>query len=199
MKPGAPPLMFGGALIAFSVALCPICFAENLYSPNAPFANVTADRRADRVGDVITVVVYQNAEARNRAQNVSRQSRSFDGQASAGDTAESVQLGIDSRYGGEGEVRRSESFVTQISVAVEEVAANGDLIVAGQQVLHINGERTTVRVRGRVRPEDISDDNRVLSTRIAEAEISYDGRGFVSRNASPNWVHRLLSLLGLGG
>jgi flagellar L-ring protein precursor FlgH len=65
--------------------------------------------------------------------------------------------------------------------------------------MNVNGEETTIRVRGRVRPADISRGNQVLSTRIADAQIDYDGRGFVSRNARPGLVHRLFSLLGLAG
>lgn len=171
--------------------------ADDLYHPE--LAAVAADRRATREGDIITVVVYQNAEARNAAQNSSRTRRTFDGGLAAGEHEEDASLRWDGAYSGQGEVRRSESFVTQISVRVSEVLANGDLLIAGEQRMLINGERTMVRVRGRVRPSDITGDNQVLSTRIADAEISYDGRGFVSRNARPNFVHRLLGLLGLGG
>lgn len=182
--------------IAAGVAL-PTAAADDLFNPG--WASVASDRRATREGDVLTVVVYQNAEARNAAQNSSRTRRTFDGGLAAGEHEEDASLRWDGAYSGQGEVRRSESFVTQISVRVREVLANGDLLIAGEQRMLINGERTVVRVRGRVRPNDITGDNQVLSTRIADAEISYDGRGFVSRNSRPNFVHRLLGFLGLGG
>lgn len=172
--------------------------AEDLFTNNG-FASVAADLNANHVGDVITIVVYQATEARNAAQNSSRTGRSFDATISGGDLAESGSLSIDGGYSGEGEMRRSESFLTQISARVEEVRDNGDLVVAGQQHLRINGETTIVRVRGLVRPVDIEHGNRVLSSRLAEAEISYEGQGFVTRNARPNWLHRALSLIGLGG
>ncbi|MEQ1809116.1 MAG: flagellar basal body L-ring protein FlgH [Terricaulis sp.] len=173
-------------------------FGEDLYAGSS-FADIAADRRAEHVGDILTVVVYQNAEARNRAQNVSRQGRSFDGSINAGDLNESAELSLEGSYRGEGEVRRSESFITQISVSIEEVLPNGDFIIGGEQSMRINGEHTMVAIRGRVRPADIASGNRVLSTQIADAEIRYDGQGFVSRNARPNLIHRLFSLLGLGG
>ncbi len=171
--------------------------AEDLF--NREWASVANDQRAVRVGDVLTVVVYQNAEARNAAANTSRKRRSFEGALTSGSIDESAELSLDGAYAGQGEVRRSESFVTQISVTVQEALANGDLLVGGEQHMLVNGEETTVRVRGRVRPADITGDNQVLSTRIADAEISYDGEGFVSRNARPGLVHRILSFLGLGG
>jgi flagellar L-ring protein precursor FlgH len=108
-------------------------------------------------------------------------------------------MALDGAYAGQGEVRRSESFVTQISVAIEDVLPNGDFRIAGEQNMEINGEETTVRIRGRVRPIDISAGNQILSSRIADAEISYDGSGFVSRNARPGLIQHVFGWLGLGG
>lgn len=172
--------------------------AEDIYQGNS-FASLAGDQRARDVGDVITILVYQSAEARNAAQNTSRTRRSFEGAVAGGDINESGTLSLDGAYNGQGEVRRSESFLTQISARVEEVRENGDLVIAGRQRMRMNGETTMVNVRGIVRPADIENGNRVLSSRLAEAEISYEGRGFVTRNAQPNFVHRVLSVLGLGG
>jgi flagellar L-ring protein precursor FlgH len=172
--------------------------ADNLFHNDA-WAHVAADQRAHAPGDVLTVVVYQNAEARDAAANTSRKQHDLQG-AIAGDAAQhSGSLSLNGAYTGQGEVSRSQSFVTQISVTVDAVEANGDLRVSGSQVMTINGEHTTIRVRGRVRPVDIDADNQVLSTRIGEAQIDYDGRGFVSRNAGAGLIQRLFGLLGLGG
>ena len=172
--------------------------AEDLFG-DGRLANMASDQRAARVGDALTVVVYQSAEARNAAQNNSRRRRSLEGALHGGSTQESGGFSLDGGYAGQGEVRRSESFATQISVTIESVLPNGDYVIAGRQLMSVNGEQTTVQVRGRIRPVDITSDNQVLSTRIANAEISYDGRGFVSRSARPGLIDRLLSLLGLGG
>ena len=77
------------------------------------------------------------------------------------------------------------------------VLPNGDLEIAGAQRLNINRERTVIRVRGRVRPTDISADNMVLSSRIADASIDYDGAGFVTRSGRPGLVTRIFNFLGL--
>ncbi len=172
--------------------------AEDLFT-DPHWAGVAQDRSAARVGDILTVVVFQNAEARNAAQNTSRTRRTFDGSISGGNIDERGELSLEGAYLGQGEVRRSESFITQISVTIEEVLDNGDYRIAGEQTMQVNGERTIVRLHGRVRPSDITNGNQVLSTRVADAEISYDGRGFVSRNAKPGIIHRIFSLLGLGG
>jgi flagellar L-ring protein precursor FlgH len=188
----------GVLVICAVIAAIAPAWADDLFS-DPHWAGIASDQSAREEGDLLTVIVIQNAEARNAAQNTARTRRSFDGSISGGALAEDGQLSLEGAYAGQGEVRRSESFITQISVVIEEVLPNGDYRIAGQQNMHVNGERTIVRLRGRVRPIDITGGNEVLSTRIAEAEISYDGRGFVSRNARPNLIHRILSLLGLGG
>ena len=173
-------------------------FADDLFHAQQ-WANIASDQRASHVGDVITVVVFQNAEARNGAQNTARRTSSIDGSVRGGSTNERGELSLNGAYSGQGQVSRSESFITQISVTIENILPNGDFTIGGQQAMHINGEDTLIRIRGRVRPADISGDNRVLSTRIGDAQINYDGRGFVSRNARPGLLHRLFGLLGLSG
>lgn len=168
----------------------------NLYQ-GSPFAALSADQRASSPGDILTVVIFQAAEASNSAQNASRKSTDLSGSISAGSINESGELKFGGGYSGRGEVRRSERFISQIALTVRDVLPNGDLVIEGDQWLRINGERTRIGVRGRVRPADIRADNSVVSNRIAEAQINYDGRGFVSRSAKPGLISRLFSFLGL--
>ncbi|MEP9403171.1 flagellar basal body L-ring protein FlgH [Sphingomonas sp. VNH70] len=171
---------------------------DDLYR-RGQWSALAADQRAGAVGDVLTVVVFQSAEASNSMQNSSRKRSEVGATLDAGSAVrEGARVTIGGGYAGRGDARRSERLVTRLSVTVSDVLPNGDLIVTGRQRMHVNGERTEVRVRGRVRPVDISGDNAVLSTRIADAEIDYGGRGFVSRGAGPGLVNRLFALLGLG-
>ena len=186
------------ASVAAFVAVTQPAYADDLFHAQT-WANVAADRRAAAVGDTITVVVWQNAESHNGAENTAHRASSIDGAVHGDATAHSGSLSLNGAYSGQGQVSRSESFTTQISVTVESILPSGDFIVAGQQQMHVNGEDTYIRIRGRVRPSDIDGDNRVLSTRIANAQIDYDGHGFVSRNTRPGLLHRLFGLLGLSG
>ena len=170
--------------------------AQNLYT-EGNWSAMAADRRASQVGDTITVVIQQSAEASNTTQNSSRKSNELNGGLSAGSINESGQIALGGGYTGRGEVRRSERMVAQLSVTIEEVLPNGDYRITGRQVMHVNGEDTTIIVRGRIRAADIRSDNTVLSSRIADAEINYDGKGFVSRSAKPGLITRLFRLLGL--
>jgi flagellar L-ring protein precursor FlgH len=189
-------LAAGAALLLSSAAQ-----AEDLYR-NSNWASLSGDRKASQPGDILTVVIFQAAEATNSAQNSSRKKTDIGGKfgttIGSGSIDESASLEFGGGYTGRGEVRRSEKLVTQISLTVREVLPNGDLVVEGEQWMRINGETSRIGVRGRVRPADISSENAVLSSRIGDARISYDGRGFVTRSAKPGIVNRIFSFLGLG-
>jgi flagellar L-ring protein precursor FlgH len=184
-------------LCAVAAAMVPAAHGEDLYKPNG-WSAMSADRRAMQVGDALTVVVYQSAEATNSAKTDSSKSTNLSGGLSAGSIDESGALRVGGSYTGGGQVQRSERFVTQITVIVEEVLPNGDLRIAGRQRMHVNGEDSNIGVRGRVRQADITSDNQVPSSRVAEAQIDYDGHGFVSRSAKPGIINRVFRFLGLG-
>ena len=171
--------------------------AENLYR-NSTFPAMSSDRRASAVGDVLTIVIFQAAESSNSQRNASTRRTNVSGSLDIGSIDEDAELDFGGSYGGRGEIRRSERLVAQLTVTIQEVLPNGDFIVVGEQWLRVNGERTRIAVRGRVRAADISSDNSVVSSRIADAQIDYDGRGFVSRSARPGLLNRIFSFLGLG-
>jgi flagellar L-ring protein FlgH len=171
--------------------------AENLYR-NSGFPAMSTDRRAAVVGDVLTVIIFQAAESSNSQRNASARRTNVSGSLDVGSIDEDLALDFGGNYAGVGEIRRTERLVAQLTVTVEEVLPNGDFIVVGEQWLRVNGERTRIGVRGRVRQADISSENSVVSSRIADAQIDYEGRGFVSRSARPGLLNRIFSFLGLG-
>lgn len=181
-------LLLGGAAAAE---------ADDLYR-GSNWPAMSADRRASVAGDALTVVIFQAAEASNTAQNNSRKKTELGGSISAGSIDESASLDFGGGYSGRGEVRRSERLVAQLTVVVQEVLPNGDFVIAGEQWMRVNGETTKIGVRGRIRSADVTSQNTVLSSRIADAQISYDGRGFVSRSAKPGIINRIFNVLGLG-
>lgn len=184
-------LMSAGLFGVFSPAL-----ADNLYS-GGNWSAVATDRRAQQVGDIITIVVYESASASNTAGTNSKKGISLDGSISGGSLNESGGLGLSGSSDAMGGTVRSGKMVAQISGTVETVLPNGDLIIVGQQAMNINGEKTIIKVRGRIRPSDITASNMILSSRIADATIDYDGKGFVSRSAKPGILTKIFNFLGL--
>lgn len=170
--------------------------ASDLYAPGG-FSALASDYRARAPGDILTVVIYENASATNKASSGTNKNTKLAGSIRAGSLDEDGQLGLSGGTDNGGSTGRSGQMIAQMSVTVAEVMANGDLRVAGEQTLKINGELTHIHLRGRVRPADISPQNAVLSSRLAEAAIDYDGSGFVSRGAKPGIVARIFNFLGL--
>lgn len=170
--------------------------ADDLYLQGRS-QSLAADHRASQVGDTLTVIIVQTAEASTTVRTGTRRSTALGGQIAAGPINESANAGLTSNFDGQGQASRSERFITQMTARVTRVLPNGDLEIAGTQQLKINGEATMVEVRGLVRAVDVDAENRVPSNRIADAQINYQGKGFVSRSARPGLLQRLFSLLGL--
>ncbi|MFN3352721.1 MAG: flagellar basal body L-ring protein FlgH [Brevundimonas sp.] len=154
------------------------------------------DQRARRVGDILTVSV--DIDDRAQTSNSTQRARSND--ASGGvtnffglenslgrffpggfDPQNMVGLAGESSSTGSGAVSRSEQVSLTIAAVVTAVMPNGNLVIQGRQEVRTNREVRELTVAGIVRPEDISSANTIAHTQIAEARISYGGRGDISR------------------
>ncbi len=92
---------------------------------------------------------------------------------------------------------RSGGLTAKISARVEKVLTNGTLSIKGTKVIQINDEKQNLVIKGVIRPEDISSDNTILSTYVAEAQIEYEGNGPVGEKTSPGIITRILDWLGI--
>ncbi len=169
---------------------------HSLFTESSPQSRLFADHKAYQVGDVIVVQVLESAQAYNKAQTkTSRQSSAgggisnFFGINLSKET--SLSANTNNSFQGSGETSRQEKLVTTFAAQVIKVFPNGNLLIQGRRDLVINSERRYIIIRGVVRPEDISPNNTVLSTSIANAEVVYTGRGAVSDKQKPGWFIRI--------
>lgn len=169
----------------------------SMFSAGA-YQSLIADQKAYRVGDALTVLVQESAAASSSVD--SNGNRSSDVNL-RGQTLGQRQRGVDVSLGtgseGGGQTVRSGRVTAQITVTVQEVQANGELVIAGQQTVALNGEKQVISVAGRVRPRDVLDSNAVLSSRIADAQISYRGEGYLADKSQPSVLSRFFNLIGL--
>ncbi|HSW06355.1 flagellar basal body L-ring protein FlgH [Aquabacterium sp.] len=169
---------------------------ESLYSESS-FQSLTSDRRLHRVGDLVTVVIYETASASSTADTgANRDSSAGLSVSSHNIGSRSASLGTTSDFVSGGRTQRAGRLLAQLTVAVREIAPNQDLWVAGEQLLEINGEKQVIRLEGRVRPRDISELNTVQSTRVADARITFAGDGVLGDRQKPTWWQHLLGLFG---
>lgn len=185
----------GTVAVVLSALLAP-AWSGTLYDP-ASFQSLTADRKARRVGDLVTVLIYENTSASTTADTSAGHDAALSAAAYAGSRDRRAGLGTGNDFEGRGRTERSGRVLGQLTVTVQELAPNGDLLLAGAQELEINGEKQVIRLEGRVRGQDVSDANTVLSTRVADARISFAGDGVLAEHQKPSWWHRLLTLFGL--
>jgi flagellar L-ring protein precursor FlgH len=158
---------------------------------------LTADHKAFRRGDVITVQVLEDSSASSNSDTTTRRQNNLSAELGHGSKQVGGNLAVGGDFDGGGRTQRAGRLLAQLSVSVTDLLPNGDLQIAGQQELLVNGEIQRIELKGRVRPQDVSDTNVVSSTRVAEAKITYRGDGDLSERQRRGWWRSLLDGLGL--
>jgi flagellar L-ring protein precursor FlgH len=184
-------------LVALAALVSQGVGATSLYD-EATFRPLMADRKAFRVGDVLTVQVFENSSASTSTDTGSRRKNNLGAELVHGARrVAETGIAVGGDFDGGGRTQRANRVLITLSVSVRDVLSNGDLKVAGEQLLLVNEEQQRVTLEGRVRPQDISDGNVVQSTRLADARISYLGEGEVSQRQQRAWWRKLLDWAGM--
>ena len=183
------------------------------YQPNSLFSNEARgffkDQRAHKIGDILTVLVTIDDSAKiSNSTGRERSSKSegsvggvlgsiFGGNVPLADVEASGKIttagGLSD--GGSGSVNRKENLETQVAAVVVQVLPNGNLVIEGRQEVRVNFEVRDLIVAGIVRPEDIHSDNTVPSSKIAEARISYGGRGQITAVQQPRYGQQVVDAI----
>ena len=151
--------------------------------------------RARAVGDPLTIVLVERTSASKSAATKLDSSGSFGvtpPTTGALSLLKDTDTGVSGKrgFGGTGTADQSNALSGEVSVTVAQVLPNGTMIVQGRKTVTLNRGDEFIQIRGIVRPADIGADNRVLSTRVADASIAYTGRGDVARAARQGWFSR---------
>jgi flagellar L-ring protein precursor FlgH len=196
---GEHPQSMPGTPISYGPAA-----ANSLWRPGGrSFFN---DQRASRMGDILTVEI----EIRDKAELSNSSQRQRTGDTSAGvtnffglehlpdevlpggfDPQNMVNAQADSSHSGQGTINREEKIQLTVAAVIVDILPNGNLVIAGRQEVRINAELRELTVSGVIRPEDIDARNTISHDQIAEARISYGGRGQISAVQRPNWGQRI--------
>lgn len=169
---------------------------QSLIDPST-FRGPAADRRAYRVGDVLTVMVLESTTAKAQAGTDADRTSGFTAGVTTPKKNYNASLALDGHHGGSAETTRTGELHAQITVRVYGMESNGLLKVSGTQNLVLNGEHQSISLKGTVRPEDISSTNTIWSNQIADADVSLLGVGVVSEAQKKSIITRILNKLGL--
>jgi flagellar L-ring protein precursor FlgH len=158
------------------------------------------DNRAWKVGDIVRVVVsiQDSANLNNATQNQRNSSTNVEANkvfgkekgiakflSRTGVPGTLLDAGGAGKHSGSGSISRKENITTVIAATVIKILPNSNLVIQGQQEVRVNSELREVKVAGIIRPKDISKGNSITSDQIAEARISYGGRGVVTNVQDP--------------
>lgn len=172
-------------------ALSVLSFAQDMRQNS--FNSLFSDQKANKVGDAVTIVVIESAQASNNAATSTSRSSNL-GLNASGQVGKNplpganIGIGTDNDFEGSGSTRTSGMIRTKISATIDSVLQNGNLVIRGSRKISINGEEQLVFIKGIIRTADIKADNSILSHNISEAEISLEGNGMINDAQSPGWL-----------
>ena len=168
------------------------------------------DRRARTLGDIVTVIIEldEEAEIRNRTNRSRSSSDDISVPAMLGAPAlaqrilpggasldPAIEASSNSSSSGDGKIRRAEKITLRIAATVDHVLPNGHLSIIGSQEIRVNYELRDLQIAGIIRPEDISRANIITYEKIADARISYGGRGQVTDLQKARFGQQILDLV----
>ena len=188
------------ATVAPPAAPRPVQANGAIFQASEGYAALTSGARASRVGDLITIALVENTQA------VKTSSQTSDRTGEIGITPPTtgplslfeptdIGAGGDSSFQGKGQAAQSNKLSGEISVTIAEVFPNGTMLVRGEKLVRLNRGDEFIRVSGIVREADITPDNRVASTRVADARITYSGRGEIARASRQGWFQRFFNVV----
>ena len=187
---------------AFSVSMPP--------PPPSPPANgsifqgsyvaLTSGGRAGAVGDIVTIqLVERTAATKSNAAGTQRDGDIGLTPPTTGPLSlfnpSDIAMGGSQAFKGKGDASQSNALSGEVSVTIAAVYPNGTMFVRGEKLLTLNRGDERVQISGIIRAIDISPDNRILSTRVADAKIRYVGKGEIARASQQGWLQRFFSII----
>ncbi|RMG04212.1 MAG: flagellar basal body L-ring protein FlgH [Nitrospirae bacterium] len=172
-------------------------------------ASLFEDRRARRLNDLVTVLIVESVSGSKKAETKTGRDSSIDAGITGflgapldlnlanlygkGNTfSPSIKSEITNDYTGSGETTREGTLKGTITARVVDVLPNGNLVIESRKEITLNFEKQVLVLKGIIRPEDISADNTIQSTRIADSQIFLVGQGVIDEKQSPGWLGRVV-------
>ncbi|MEQ1541728.1 MAG: flagellar basal body L-ring protein FlgH [Novosphingobium sp.] len=189
----------------FEPALPPAAAAPHpadgaIFNAAASYAPLTAGHRARAVGDPLTIVLVESTSTSKSAGSKTDRSGSFGiTPPTAGPLSflnpNALKAGGQSSFKGQGNATQTSSLAGEVSVTIAEVRANGTALVRGEKRLLLSQGQEWIQLTGIVRLSDLDSDNRVASSRVADARIEYAGNGAVARASREGWLSKFFNAI----
>lgn len=192
----------------FTLTAAITCFAftmssgQSLWNERHGVRTVFSDTTAHGIGDILTVVIDESNQVENDEESklenqgsLSALISNFDIIPNFFNTLPRVEGQQSREFEGSAEYDKDNRFRTRLSVLVVDVLPNGNLLIEGTRRLFVDGETKIIKITGMVRRYDVTRDNTVRSESVADAAISYEGEGFMTRSTNRGWFSRMLDVV----
>lgn len=178
----------------------------SIYSPRA--MDLYADRRAHKVGDILLVEIVETSNAAAEANTETKRTSSISGdlgylfrfsdwmklkEATPG--AKTIEATLSNNFKGEGDTGQKSTVTATISARVIDITMDGNLVIQGYRQIRINNDTQHIILSGLVRPADISPNNSIKSSFIADARIEMNGEGSIADKQQPGWMSRGVDMI----
>jgi flagellar L-ring protein precursor FlgH len=163
------------------------------------YTPLTSGNRAGAIGDIVTIQLVERISASKSNSATTGRNGSIGltppatGPLGSLISSTDINMGGDQSFKGKGEAAQTSSLNGEISVTIAAVYPNGTMLVRGEKTLTLNRGDDRVQFSGLIRAADISADNRILSSRVADAKIRYTGKGEIARASKQGWLQRFFS------
>ena len=172
----------------------------SIFQASDGYAALHEGTRARRVGDPLTIVLVERTSA---SKSAGSQLDSGGGLSLTPPSTGALSLFKESdaslsskrNFKGAGSADQSNALSGEVTVTVAAVYPNGTMLVQGQKRVTLNRGDEFVQIKGVVRATDIDANNRIASTRVADARIAYTGKGDVARASRQGWLSRFFSVI----
>jgi len=186
----------------------PVAAEGAIYNANS--GSLYRDTRARSIGDIVLVKIVETSSGVKNAETKTSRDTNLKGGVSSLFGYETLFAGKDGNhipslasmnatlakdFEGKGDTQRSSTVTATISARVIDVTMNGNLQIRGYREVRVNNETQHIILSGLVRPEDVAQDNSVLSSLIADARIEYSGTGALSDKQQPGWFANLTDVV----
>ena len=195
--------VFTGLVLSL-VGGIPTASAGSLWTKKgADESALVSDLRAQKIGDILTVVVQETASAqssrRTKTDTTASTKASIDKFLYSPDGSDfltkngvmpSLDLGGSTNYSGGGQITNSQSVAGRAAVTVIDLLPNGNLVIEGSRLVSFSGEKQYAVLRGVIRPQDIQNGNTISSTSIADARVEFISQGAITVSEKKGWWTR---------
>lgn len=172
----------------------------SIFNASAGYAGLVEGNRARRIGDPLTIVLIERTTTSKTVNTKTNR----DGNASitppsAGPLSflnpNALNAGSQSSFKGQGNTSQTSSLSSEVAVTIAEVRPNGTALVRGEKRMLLSQGDEWIQFSGIVRLADVDQDNRIESTRVADARIEYSGRGSIQRAGREGWLSRFFNMI----